>query len=89
MDIKKLGLGLGAFAAGAAAWVIGTRAAAGKPARPSARPREPDAIPALADRAPEKFRPDPTAIPTPEEREALRPATGPAPSFAADRGSSI
>jgi len=38
-------------------------------------------------RAPEHFRPDPTAVPTAEEREALRPATGPAPGFAADRGS--
>lgn len=38
-------------------------------------------------RAPEAFRPDPTAVPTAEEREALRPATGPAPSLAADRGS--
>ena len=39
------------------------------------------------DRAPEHNRPDPTAVPTSEEREALRPATGPAPSLAADRGS--
>ena len=31
--------------------------------------------------------PDPTAVPTPEEREALRPATGPAPTLVADRGS--
>ena len=38
-------------------------------------------------RAPEHFRPDPTAVPTAEEREALRPATGPAPTLAADRGS--
>lgn len=38
-------------------------------------------------RAPEAFRPDPTAVPTAEEREALRPATGPAPTLAADRGS--
>ena len=38
------------------------------------------------DRAPVDFRPDPTA-PVPEsEREALRPATGPAPTLAADRG---
>lgn len=39
------------------------------------------------DRAPDAFRPDPTA-PVPEGmRESLRPATGPAPGFAADRGS--
>ena len=48
-------------------------------------------VPVLAPetRAPEHFRPDPTAVPTAEEREALRPATGPAPSLAADRGSVI
>lgn len=38
------------------------------------------------DRAPEAFRPDPTAPVSPEEREALRPATGPAPSLVEDRG---
>jgi hypothetical protein len=38
-------------------------------------------------RAPEAFRPDPTAVPTAEERESLRPATGPAPTLSADRGS--
>jgi hypothetical protein len=39
------------------------------------------------DRAPDAFRPDPTA-PVPEsEREALRPATGPAPTLVA--GTSI
>lgn len=46
-----------------------------------------DAPPRPGDRAPEAFRPDPTAVPTPEEREALRPATGPAPTLVADRGS--
>lgn len=45
--------------------------------------------PGAADRAPAAFRPDPTAIPTIAEREALRPATGAAPGFAADRGSTI
>ena len=39
--------------------------------------------PGPTDRAPEAFRPDPTA-PVPEsEREALRPATGPAPTLVA------
>ncbi len=37
--------------------------------------------PGPADRAPPAFRPDPTAVPTKAERDALRPATGPA-SFA-------
>jgi hypothetical protein len=32
--------------------------------------------PGAGDRAPDAFRPDPTAVPTAEEREALRPATG-------------
>lgn len=38
------------------------------------------------ERAPEAFRPDMDAPMTPGEREALRPATGPAQSFASDRG---
>ncbi|GGB25535.1 hypothetical protein GCM10011380_13860 [Sphingomonas metalli] len=41
------------------------------------------------NRAPDAFRPDPTAPVPPELRESLRPATGPAPSLAADRGSTI
>ncbi|TPG15307.1 hypothetical protein [Sphingomonas oligophenolica] len=41
------------------------------------------------DRAPEAFRPDPTAIPTAAERDSLRPATGHAPGFAADRGTTV
>ncbi|TXC72496.1 hypothetical protein FSB78_17220 [Sphingomonas ginsenosidivorax] len=32
--------------------------------------------PGPADRAPPAFRPDPTAVPTKAERDALRPATG-------------
>lgn len=39
------------------------------------------------DRAPEAFRPDPTAPVTAADREALRPATGPAPSMVEPRGS--
>lgn len=37
--------------------------------------------PAAAERAPVAFRPDPTAPVPPEEREALRPATGPRPTL--------
>jgi len=59
------------------------------PAEHAAPDLAPDAPEPGTNRAPEAFRPDPTAIPTSEERESLRPATGPAPSFAADRGSSI
>jgi hypothetical protein len=134
MDIRKLGLGLGAFAAGAAAWAWGasrygkargdglpgeivpgdsvtapvlprpaTLAAApvgqaeaekGLPAgrpNPAAEHVPTDLLatePVGRDaRAPEDFRPDPTAVPTDAEREALRPATGPAPTLAAERGS--
>lgn len=37
-------------------------------------------------RAPEAFRPDPTAPVSDDERESLRPATGPAPTIAAPPG---
>ena len=135
MNIKKLGLGLGAFAAGAAAWTWGANRYGDKVAKAldlgsgadtgsSPDPQAPvtgvtaaaplgmadaekaspvgDRNPAaehvpvdliadepvtIATRAPEVFRPDPTAVPTDAEREALRPATGPAPSMVADRGS--
>jgi hypothetical protein len=162
MDIKKIGIGLGAFAVGAVAWTVGTakfgpkpgstrglraprqprpttpidysgQAAAGtgpdagagavvgdsitapiapKPAdmaaapvgmaetekhfhegraNPAAEHVPSDLIggrhPGAGDRAPEAFRPDPTAVPTDAEKEALRPATGPAPTLVADRGS--
>lgn len=42
--------------------------------------------PSPNDRAPEHFRPDPTAAVPPDDREALRPATGGAPSLIEDRG---
>lgn len=37
-------------------------------------------------RAPEAFRPDPTAAVPASERDGLRPATGPAPTLSATRG---
>lgn len=43
--------------------------------------------PGPADRAPEAFRPDPTAPVSAADREALRPATGPVPSMVEPRGS--
>jgi len=46
-----------------------------------------DTLPGNDTRAVEAFRPDPTAVPTEAEKEALRPATGPAPTLVADRGS--
>lgn len=129
---KQLGvralMGLGAFAAGAVAWAVGTGrygdrlagllkklpattggAGAGDGATSSVVSRPAGAtfgeqsgdaagghVPTdlLADRevtaatrAPDAFRPDPTAVPTAGEREGLRPATGPAPTMVADRGS--
>jgi len=141
MDYKKIGFGLGAFAAGAAAWTAATAAFGPKPGsrpRPLAddagagavpgdsttspiaprpatmaaapvgmaetekhfeeRPGNPaaehvptdlmgDHHPGNDSRAVDAFRPDPTAVPTDAEKEALRPATGPAPTLVADRGS--
>ncbi len=43
--------------------------------------------PEAGDRAPEAFRPDPTAPVSAADREALRPATGPVPSIVEPRGS--
>ena len=40
-------------------------------------------------RAPDAFRPDPTAPVPPEMRESLRPATGPATGFAANEGDTV
>ncbi len=40
-------------------------------------------------RAPDAFRPDPTAPVSPEMRDSLRPATGPAKAFAANEGETV
>lgn len=45
------------------------------------------ARPDADDRAPEAFRPDPTAVPAGADREALRPAAGVDKGFTADRQS--
>ncbi|MEE2915464.1 MAG: hypothetical protein VYB32_00130 [Pseudomonadota bacterium] len=59
-------------------------------ADPGAEHAAPDLAPAAATpgtaRAPEAFRPDPTAPVPDSEREALRPATGPAPTMSPERG---
>jgi hypothetical protein len=47
---------------------------------------EGDHHPGPNERASEHFRPDPTAPVSAADREALRPATGPAPGFSANRG---
>jgi len=70
---------------------VGPDLSGGHPA-PDLAAADPAADPGRApaaggERAPPAFRPDPTAIPTAAEREALRPATGSAPTLAADRGS--
>lgn len=155
MDYKKIGFGLGAFAAGAVAWTAGAAAFGPKPGsrrqasnddsrvaadtlhagtddegvgavpgdsttspvapRPASMAAAPvgmaetekhfeeragspaaehvptdlmgEAHPGAGDRAVDAFRPDPTAVPSEEEKESLRPATGPAPTLVADRGS--
>ena len=93
MKIRSLAIGLGAFAAGAAALTAGAVALA-----LNKRGQEGDeghTAPDLAadatpgQRAPEAFRPDIDVPMTPAEREALRPATGPAPSLVADEGGSV
>lgn len=45
--------------------------------------------PAPGQRAPQDFRPDMAAPMTAAEREALRPATGHAPGFSTDRGTTV
>jgi hypothetical protein len=59
-------------------------------ADPGAEHAAPDLAPAAATpgtaRAPEAFRPDPTAPVPDSEREALRPATGLAPTMSPERG---
>ncbi|HEX8483987.1 hypothetical protein [Sphingomonas sp.] len=65
-------------------------AAPSNPAEHAVPDLAPDAPPpGPHSRAPDAFRPDPTAPVPPELRESLRPATGPAPSLAADRGSAF
>ncbi|MDP1027634.1 hypothetical protein Q5H91_10450 [Sphingomonas sp. KR1UV-12] len=91
--------GVNLLTAGAAAIGLGATAVAILFARRGARanPAEhaaPDLAldqprPGAQDRAPDAFRPDPTAPVPASLRESLRPATGPAPSLAADRGTTI
>lgn len=80
-----------ALGAGAVAALLGLALRRRAAAKPSGGEH---AVPDLAadapvpgtNRAPDAFRPDPTA-PVPEsERDSLRPATGPAPSLVQNRG---
>lgn len=89
--------GVATITAGIAALGIGAAFLGLFVRRPRANPAE-HAAPDLAldkphpgadDRAPDAFRPDPTA-PVPEAmRDSLRPATGRAPGFAENRGTTI
>ncbi|WP_295218563.1 hypothetical protein [uncultured Brevundimonas sp.] len=85
LALMAAAIGVLAGAAGIAAWTLAARRAPadGHPAPDLDRagPR-----PTAEDRAPEHFRPDPTAPVAAEDREALRPATGPSPSLVTDRG---
>ncbi|MBW6522107.1 hypothetical protein KZ810_01215 [Sphingomonas sp. RHCKR47] len=63
--------------------LLASRPSGGEHPAPDLRPSAP--TPGI-DRAPVDFRPDPTAAVPASEREALRPATGPAPTLAATRG---
>lgn len=94
---RRRTLGVDLIAAGAAAIGLGAAAVAVVFARRKQADPAGHAAPDLAadapvpgtNRAPDAFRPDPTAPVPPEMRESLRPATGPAPSLAADRGTTI
>ena len=92
LGINLLTAGVAAIGLGAAALaiVLGRRTVGPGPAEHAAPDLALDKPhPGPHDRAPDAFRPDPTA-PVPEGmRDSLRPATGPAPGFAADRGSTI
>jgi len=88
-------LGVSMIAAGTAAIGLGAAAVAlfftsrqkGNPAEHAAPDLAADAPPVdIHSRAPDAFRPDPTTPVPAELRESLRPATGPAPGFATDRG---
>lgn len=94
---RQRNLGVAAITAGIAALGVGAAFLGLLVSRSRTNPAEhaaPDLAldkprPGAADRAPDAFRPDPTA-PVPEAmRDSLRPATGTAPGFAADRGTTI
>lgn len=86
--IRTVGLAV----AGVAAGLLGVFLARKRPG--SAEHAAPDLAlgkprPSADDRAPDAFRPDPTAAVPASEREALRPATGPAPTIVEPRGSMV
>lgn len=85
--IATISLGAAAIAAGAAAIGYAAMRLRGPG---NAEHEAPDLVldqphPGAGDRAPEAFRPDPTAPVPASEREGLRPATGPAPTLVEGR----
>lgn len=86
---RSVAIGVAAGLGAIAAIMIGLLGVTRRSAAGNAEHPAPDlaaGAPIGVGRAPEAFRPDPTA-PVPEsEREGLRPATGPAPSLSAMRG---
>ncbi len=91
--IGKIGIGIGSFVAGTAA-LLGAAAVGARHLGPGGNDRRRsdgaehvpsdlmgDTHPGPNDRAPDAFRPDPTAPVPDSEREGLRPATGPAPTM--------
>jgi hypothetical protein len=78
-------IGVLAGVAGIAAWTLTARRTPGD-GHPAPDLDRKTPRPTAEDRAPEHFRPDPTAPVVAEDREALRPAIGPSPSLVADRG---
>lgn len=86
-----LSIGAVALAAGAAVFAFLSRGRIAEALAPGTAEHVPIDLlggerPAPGDRAPADFRPDMAAPMSAAEREALRPATGPAPSLIADRG---
>ena len=88
-DTRSIVLGVAAGFGAIAAIMAGFSALARRSARDGGHPAPDlaaDAAPVGSQRAPEAFRPDPTAPVSESEREGLRPATGPGPSMTAMRG---
>jgi len=88
LNVTLVAAGTMAIGVGAAALaLLATSRRKANPAEHAAPDLAADAPPVdIHTRAPDAFRPDPTAPVPPELRESLRPATGPAPGFATDRG---
>ena len=94
MNVKRIGIGIGAMmgtalaiAGGALLYDVAARKRLRADGHEAPDLDEDKPHPGPDHRAPEAFRPDPTAPVPASEREALAPATGPAPTLSEDRGS--